>query len=102
MTAALWTKLARKLVQFAPRGKFAIVECCWRIAAWLRDSDYVATKLDGLIFDLQPLRHRTEFYLYCLRDQFPNRADAIFTTTLVRPGETIVDLGANIGNFALP
>src|SRR5262245_9563192 len=102
MIANLWCRLARLLVRCAPRGRFAITEWAWTVASHLNDSESREARLDDNMFDLRPLQYRTEFHLYCLRDQFPNRDDASFTNQLVRPGDVVVDLGANIGNFAIP
>src|SRR5437870_4323401 len=102
MIGTAWCLAARWLVRCSPRGRFLLTEYAWRIARHIGDPESMGVNLSGGKYYLRPLQSRTEFYLYCLREEFPNRDDAALTARLVHPGDTVIDLGANIGNFAVP
>src|SRR5712691_2384669 len=102
MIGTAWCHLARWLVRCSPHGRFLLTEYAWRLARRISASDSMRVELFDHAYYLQPLQYRTEFYLYCLRHEFLSRNDAALTTRMVRPGETVIDLGANIGNFAVP
>src|SRR6478672_2646939 len=93
-------RVARWLVHWSPRGRFALTEYLWGFARSLLASESVQLNLAGCTYYLRPLQYRTEFYLYCLGQEFANRDDAAFIAPLIKTGDTVIDLGANIGNFA--
>src|SRR6478672_8127690 len=98
----MFCRVARWLVHWSPRGRFALTEYSWRFARRISAFDAVKVNLASCTYYLRPLQYRTEFYLYCLREEFSNREDAAFTAPLIRAGDTVLDLGANIGNFSVP